>query len=226
MVKHAPIVALIILFLILGLIAGYLLRTTPPVTTIYERETITSKITITVTEFSTLTLTLSRVETITISSHETGVAGVGAGAVKAICITRLMGGCASLLIDLISRANKSIYIMMYGFTLDKLADALINAAGRGVEVKVLIESESTSWKGSEHEKLIAHGISLKLDPNPNLMHHKVMIIDGRIVVTGSYNWTWSAEKENDENMVVIDDPAIASVYEKEFWRLWSQGLSE
>jgi len=102
--------------------------------------------------------------------------------------------------------------MIYGFTLDALADALIRAAERGVDVKVLIEAESAGWKGSEHEKLIAHGVDVKLDSNPDLMHHKVMVIDGRIVVTGSYNWTWSAEKNNDENILVVEDPEAAAIY--------------
>ena len=220
MARSSSIAALIILFLILGLAAGYILGASSPAATIYERETIMR--TVTATELSAYTITVSSVKTITVSSRV--VEAAGAGAVKAVCIARLMDGCASLLIDLIRKANESIHVMMYGFTLDELADALIGAAGRGVEVKVLIESESTGWKGSEHEKLIERGISLKLDSNPHTMHHKVMIIDGRIVVTGSYNWTWSAEKNNDENVIVIDDPAIASVYEEEFQRLWSQGL--
>lgn len=220
MAKRASIAALIIVLLTLGLATGYFIGTTLSATTIYERETITSTITETRFFTSIRTLTISRVETITTASHETGTAG----AIKAVCLTRLMGGCAGLIIDLISRANESIHIMMYGFTLDELADALIDAAERGIEVKILIESETTGWRGSEHEKLIAHGVSVKLDSNPNLMHHKVMIIDGVILVTGSYNWTWSAEKENDENVVVIEDPTIASIYEKEFWRLWNQGL--
>ena len=89
----------------------------------------------------------------------------------------------------------------------------------------MIEAESAGWQGSEHEKLIAHGVDVKLDSNPDLMHHKVMVIDGRIVVTGSYNWTWSAEKNNDENILVVEDPEAAAIYEREFQRLWSHWLT-
>jgi phosphatidylserine/phosphatidylglycerophosphate/cardiolipin synthase-like enzyme len=54
------------------------------------------------------------------------------------------------------------------------------------------------------------------------MHHKFMIIDGKIVVTGSYNWSYSAEEKNDENLVVILSPNTAKLYETEFNRIWSQ----
>jgi len=46
-----------------------------------------------------------------------------------------------------------------------------------------------------------------------------------IVVTRSYNWTWSAEKNNDENILVVEDPGVAAIYEREFQRLWSHGLA-
>ena len=50
--------------------------------------------------------------------------------------------------------------------------------------------------------------------------HKVAIIDGKIVITGSYNWTWSAEKRNDENVLVLMSRSLAEKYEKEFQRTW------
>ena len=62
---------------------------------------------------------------------------------------------------------------------------------------------------------------VRVGSNPWLMHHKVMIVDGRIVVTGSYNWSWSAENRNDENLIVIMDEDIAREFEEEFMRVWS-----
>ncbi len=221
MARSMTMAGLAMILLIFGLIAGYLIGSSAQPRTITIHETFTS--TITETRISTLTLTISHVEITTMLAPKAEAPCMGA--VKAVCITRLMGGCMNILIDMISRANESIHVMIYGFTLDALADALIRAAERGVDVKVLIEAESTGWKGSEHEKLIAHGVDVKLDSNPDLMHHKVMIIDGRIVITGSYNWTWSAEKNNDENILVVEDPEAAAIYEREFQRLWSHGLT-
>ena len=215
MARSMKMAGLAITLLIFGLIAGYLIgsEAQPSIITIHE--------TFTETRISTLTLTISHVKTTTTLAFE----APSMRAVKAVCITRLMGGCMNILIDMISRANESIHVMIYGFTLDALADALIRAAERGVDVKVLIKAESAGWKGSEHEELIAHGVDVKMDSNPDLMHHKVMVIDGRIVVTGSYNWTWSAEKNNDENILVVEDPGVAAIYEREFQRLWSHGLT-
>ena len=109
--------------------------------------------TITETRISTPTLTVSRVETMTV---------LAPGTVKAVCVTRLMGGRMNSLIDLIDRANESIHVMIYSFTLDALADALIRAAEKGVDFKVLIEAENAGWSGSEHEKLISHDADVKL----------------------------------------------------------------
>ena len=131
----------------------------------------------------------------------------------------------NILIDLIDRANESIHVMIYSFTLDALADALIRAAEKGVDFKVLIEAENAGWSGSEHEKLISHDADVKLDSNPDLMHHKAMIVDGRIVVTGSYNWAWPAEENNYENVLAIEDSEVAAMYEMEFQGLWDHGLT-
>jgi phosphatidylserine/phosphatidylglycerophosphate/cardiolipin synthase-like enzyme len=54
------------------------------------------------------------------------------------------------------------------------------------------------------------------------MHHKVLIIDGRTVVTGSYNFTANAERRNDENVLVIHNPQIAAQFLEEFHRLYDQ----
>lgn len=229
MARAGLIAGLVVIVFLLGLLSGYLLlgwkplpssQTLTTTMTTIVHETVTSTATLTVTE------TITHVETETlVRPGATATVEAGGGGVEEVCIARLRGGCADLLLDLIARANESIHVMVYGFTLDELGDALIEARRRGVEVKVLIEAESAGWRGSEHERLMANGVEVRLDSNPDLMHHKVMIVDGAIVVTGSYNWTWSAEKENDENLVVINDPAAAAIYEEEFQRLWSMGVS-
>ena len=85
---------------------------------------------------------------------------------------------------------------------------------------MVIEKENAYWKGSEYERLLQAGVDVRLDGNPYTMHHKVGIVDGKIVVTGSYNWTWSAENRNDENIIILMSRSIAENYEKEFQRVW------
>jgi len=64
------------------------------------------------------------------------------------------------------------------------------------------------------------GLPVRLDKNKNRMHHKVIIIDKRRVLTGSYNFSKSANKRNDENILMIDNKKIAKEYLKEFYRLY------
>ena len=180
-------------------------------------QTVTRTISHTVTESSSRTVTATALSTITKTTtvFERG----GEVKVLGVCFSRTMN-CSSLIGYWISRANESIHIMIYGFTLDHLSKALIDAVKRGVEVEVVVERESAYWRGSEYERLLQAGVDVKLDGNPYTMHHKVAIIDGKIVITGSYNWTWSAERKNDENVLILMSKSLAEKYEKEFQRTW------
>ena len=126
----------------------------------------------------------------------------------------------SLLQYWIDRANNTIYVMVMCITQDELADALIEAHNRGVDVKVIIDDDWLYASGSDYETLLTAGIDIRGDNREGLMHHKVMIIDGCIVVTGSYNWSWSAENNNDENVLILRSSKIAQEYLKEFNRIW------
>jgi phosphatidylserine/phosphatidylglycerophosphate/cardiolipin synthase-like enzyme len=131
------------------------------------------------------------------------------------------GKCEERLIYWINKANKSIHVMIYSFTLDIVGDALVNAYNRGVEVKIVMEKDQLS-EYSEYYKLKKAGVEVKLDSNPASMHNKVAIIDGWIVITGSYNWSQSAETKNNENMIIIKSKSLAEVYELEFQKIWGQ----
>jgi len=133
------------------------------------------------------------------------------------------GQCEEQLLYWINRANTSIHILIYSFTLDSISDALIEAHNRGVDVKVVFEKQQIT-KYSEYQKLKAAGISVRNDTNPKLMHDKVMIVDGIIVITGSYNYSASAENYNNENMIIILSDYIAGIYEKEFEKIWNQSV--
>ena len=185
-------------------------------------QTITKTISHTVTETSSRTVTATALSTITESFIETTTVFERGGEVEVlgVCFSRVMD-CSSLIGYWIARANESVHVMIYGFTLDYLSKALIDAMNRGVEVEVVIERENAYWRGSEYERLLRAGADVRLDGNPHTMHHKVVIIDGKIVITGSYNWTWSAENRNDENVIVLMIRSLAKSYEKEFQRVWS-----
>jgi phospholipase D len=130
------------------------------------------------------------------------------------------GGCADTVLYWIGRANQSIHVLMFIFSFDSIADALISAHKRGVEVKVLLD-KSQSY--SPFAVLKAAGIEVRNDTNwEGIMHNKIAIIDYRIVLTGSFNWTTTAENNNNENLIVIRSVDVATRYESEFQRIWGQ----
>jgi phosphatidylserine/phosphatidylglycerophosphate/cardiolipin synthase-like enzyme len=125
------------------------------------------------------------------------------------------------LVDLVNQADESVYFLAFSFTSDDLATAISAANDRGVLVQgVMDASQAAGNQGGEYEALLARGIDVRLDGEGGSMHHKVLIIDGEIVVTGSYNFSASAEEHNDENTLVIHDPFLADLYLDEFWGVW------
>lgn len=132
-------------------------------------------------------------------------------------------GTAARLVELIRGAQHSVYFMAYSFTSDDLADALLERHQAGVDVAGVMEARQVGSNiGSEYERLGTAGLDVRLDGNPNNMHHKVFIIDELIVVTGSYNFSRSAEERNDENTLVLHNPEIAALYLDEFNRVYAQ----
>jgi phosphatidylserine/phosphatidylglycerophosphate/cardiolipin synthase-like enzyme len=123
----------------------------------------------------------------------------------------------------VNSARESIYFMAYSFTSDELREALIEQAQAGVEVRgVFDEDQYKSNSGTEFEALAEAGIDVRLDGNAHLMHHKVIIIDGQTVITGSYNFSNNAEYNNDENTLIIHNPDIAADYLHEFQLVYDE----
>jgi len=132
-------------------------------------------------------------------------------------------GAAAHLVERIQEAQRSIHFLAYSFTSNDIADAILERAQAGVTVSGVFEaSQVDSNFGGEYQRLLDAGLDVRLDSNVYNMHHKVIIIDGQVVVTGSYNFSANAEERNDENLLVIDNPVIAGQYEAEFARIYSQ----
>jgi phosphatidylserine/phosphatidylglycerophosphate/cardiolipin synthase-like enzyme len=218
-----------VVLLVVGLAAGFRAGAALGSATVTATKAETSVIYQTVVQATTSTLTLRETLTDTVFrtttattvviTTSTATTTVNIPSVRATCFSRVER-CDVLLISLINRANRSVYVAVYSFTRDSLAAALIYAKERGVEVRVVIERERAYEQGSEYPRLKSAGVDVRLDGNPNLMHHKFMVIDGYVVVTGSYNWSSAAEERNDENVVVIFDRDVAQRFVQEFERVW------
>lgn len=130
-------------------------------------------------------------------------------------------GTAARLLELVAGARESVYFLAFSFTSDPLAGALIERAMAGVTVAGVMDTgQYQSNQGGEYDNLRAAGLDVRLDGNPRSLHHKVLVIDGRIVVTGSYNFSSSAERVNDENTLVIHNQELAAAFLEEFRRVY------
>lgn len=119
----------------------------------------------------------------------------------------------------IRKTDKAIWVMAFSFTSYDLANELGRLSQRGVDVQVLLEKRNAAANESKDRYLISKGAKVYYDGNPDSMHHKVMVLDTRKVITGSYNFTQAAEKENDENVLIIESSQVAQKYVDEFHRL-------
>jgi len=121
----------------------------------------------------------------------------------------------------IHHAKKTIYFLAYAFTNQHLAQALVEAHQRGVTIKgVFDRAQDRYQKYSRYRWLKTHGIDVVYDHNRYKLHDKVIIIDGKVVVTGSYNFTHKANTVNAENIIVIKNKQIANSYTQEFFRIY------
>lgn len=129
-------------------------------------------------------------------------------------------GVLSKLVEHMRKAERSIEILAYALTMDTMGETLLALHQEGLKVRGVVEASQSQATGSETPRLRQAGVDIRLDSNPENMHHKVIIIDGNIVVLGSYNFTRSAEEKNDENVLILHDPALASQFLIEFERIY------
>ncbi len=131
---------------------------------------------------------------------------------------------------LIKNANESIEIAMFELKFypnypnsleNKLVNDLIDASKRGVEVHVIAD-EYSKGENSTINMLKSEGIDAKLDPKKVTTHVKLLIIDGKIVVIGSTNWSYYALEKNHEVSVIIYSKEVAKRFEEYFWKLWRE----
>lgn len=131
-------------------------------------------------------------------------------------------GVAQHVIDEISAAQSSIRLMAFQFTSDAIADALIAQTERGVRVEGVFEARSVEDEYNHYGLLLNYGVQIRTDGNPYLLHHKVIIIDDQTVILGSYNFSNNAERNNDENLLIIHDPQVAAAFIAEYNRVLQQ----
>lgn len=124
----------------------------------------------------------------------------------------------------VHEATSSIEGALYRFNHPGLAQALEEAVGRGVRVRLLVDGNKYKESRTTQELLTGAIIPFRLafgrQGRGSKMHHKFVILDQQTVLTGSYNWTHESEEENHENLLILSDPYPVDAYSQEFEALW------
>ena len=136
------------------------------------------------------------------------------------------GSIRDRLLRAINHTKATIDLAIFDFTSGELAGALLAAKERGVMIRIVADARQAQGKHSEIPFLLEKGVKVRLAQGKGrgIMHHKFAIFGGRLLVTGSYNWTDSAERFNHENVVVLEDLAAIQRYQIYFEQLFNGGL--
>lgn len=135
-------------------------------------------------------------------------------------------GATSAIVNAISQANQSILVSAYSFTSQIIAQALLEAKKRHVNVKIILDKSQISQRYSSSKFFKNLGFDLKIDTKHAIFHNKVMIIDDKTVITGSFNFTKAAETKNAENVLIIrNNPQIAKLYKQDWQKHWQNSVT-
>ncbi len=130
--------------------------------------------------------------------------------------------CVRRIAGLVGAAVRTVDICVFTITDDRISRAIREAHRRGVQVRIVTDDEKAHDAGSDTLALGRDGVPVRVDDSPFHMHHKFAIFDGRLLLTGSYNWTRGAAENNQENLLVTDDARFVRPFVAEFERLWTQ----
>jgi len=113
------------------------------------------------------------------------------------------GGCTSAVVKEVGKARKEVLVQAYSFTSAPIAKALVEAHKRGVKVSILLDKSQRTERYSSLTFFNNAGMNVKIDDAHAIAHNKVIVIDGKLIITGSFNFTKAAEERNAENLLII-----------------------
>ncbi len=118
------------------------------------------------------------------------------------------------------RAAAQVDICVFTISDDRISEAILATHRRGVRVRILTDNDKRLDAGSDIDRLRRAGIAVEEDHSAAHMHHKFAVYDGRVLHTGSFNWTRSASRDNEENLLQTGDPAAVGPFAERFEQLW------
>ncbi len=130
--------------------------------------------------------------------------------------------CSEKICKFIRKAEQSLLICVFTISDNEITKNILAAHARGVDIKIITDNDKAMDKGSDIYQMANRGIKIKVDMSRHHMHHKFAIRDNKALLTGSYNWTRSAEVYNQENFIITGQKKLIKSFRKEFDKLWQE----
>lgn len=131
------------------------------------------------------------------------------------------GGAERVIVNTLRQGRARVHAAIYGLTSPPIEAALADLARAGVQV--VLKTDKSQSASRRQAALLARlhkaGVAVEISDVPFLLHDKFAVVDGRWVITGSFNWTTSAERRNRENVLIFDCPSLAAHFEAEWERI-------
>jgi len=122
----------------------------------------------------------------------------------------------SKLLSIVREARHQLDMCLYLVTLPELANVVISLHQTGICVRLIVEGSNVGGLGCQVDRLRRSGVDVVTRNQTGLMHHKFIIVDGKILLSGSFNWTYQAVTHNNENVIVTSNPVIVNQFNHQF----------
>ncbi len=130
--------------------------------------------------------------------------------------------CRNRIIECLKNSRRTIDICVYTITDNQIRFEIEVALKRGCQIRIVTDDEKIGDIGSDIRHLATLAIPIKHDAKKSHMHHKFAVFDQQVLLTGSFNWTRSASRKNQENLIVSSNPRLVQPFLEEFERLWKK----
>ncbi|XP_004433458.1 PREDICTED: mitochondrial cardiolipin hydrolase [Ceratotherium simum simum] len=144
-----------------------------------------------------------------------------AGFVGSGCLPHGESSLSRLLCALLA-ARSSLELCLFAFSSPQLGRAVQLLHQRGVRVRVITDCDYMALNGSQIGLLRKAGIQVRHDQDLGYMHHKFAVVDRKVLITGSLNWTTQAIQNNRENVLILEDEEYVRLFLEEFERIWEE----
>lgn len=121
----------------------------------------------------------------------------------------------------LASATKTMDIAIYNATHDTILQILLQEHKEGTKIRIITDNDSAVDGGSDIDALRKAGIPVKMDKDSAIMHHKFCIIDGKLLLNGSFNWTNMAAQYNQENIMISNNPTLIKKFSSHFNKMWN-----